>query len=122
MTTILTIPQTTIQSGSGSFSTSNIASAVNGYMITVNEVNWPYTGGQAISFTLEASYDGGNTWQLLMGPENVSDDPIPAQKGHLANQFKIAVGLGPEQGVPRKARISYTFSKALTISGQVDTL
>jgi hypothetical protein len=122
MTTILTIPQTTIQPGSGSFSTSNIASTVNGYMITVNEVNWPYTGGQAISFTLEASYDGGNTWQLLMGPENVSDDPIPAQKGHLANQFKIAVGLGPEQGVPRKARISYTFSKALTISGQVDTL
>lgn len=116
MATLFTIPQTTLSIGAHNFGPHNVAGAIKQYVITLDVGLWPFTGGEAFTYSCESSGDNGVTWQIETSG-GVTDNSIPAKFGNPANQIKIVC---PIRGTgARKVRFQSTWAKSLTISGSI---
>lgn len=115
MTTLITVPQTTIPAGSGSFTSAPnaVPAAASKVTMSFTQVAWPNAGDKAIDYTVDLSLDGGANWQTISFGD-VSDVTV------AGSAFKFGCTL-PFAGTPgRRVRISYNFAKALTVSGSLD--
>lgn len=122
MTTVLVIPSIPLPIGAASATSPAIPTAAQTYVLTINEVGWSYTGGQAMTLAISVSYDNGTIFKPLTS-DAVQDLPIAAFKSFPANQFRVAASMQPEVGgVARLLKLDYVMSKALTISGKIDSI
>lgn len=117
-TTTFTIPQTTLPAGPLVFGPVTVDNTVSQYVLTLNQIGWPFAGDLAFTYSCDVSLDGGVTW-LNPPPSSgdVWDLPVPARHGQPANQFIIACSIPP--GTGRRIRFSATLSKSLTVSGSL---
>ena len=112
MTVVFTVPQTTVPTGPGSFTSNTIASGTTQLKAVLTQVGWPFVGGTAITYTLDYSNDNGTNWKVL-STGNISDT-----SGNVTFGCSL-----PNSGITsRKVRLSYNFAKSLTISGTIEVL
>jgi len=109
MTTVATLPQTTVPAGPGSLTSGLIASTAAQLSAQLVQVAWPLAGDLAIAYTLDYSNDSGATWRTI------SSGDISDKAGNLF----FGCGLYDVGSATRKVRLSYTFAKTLVVSGTV---
>jgi hypothetical protein len=115
---VRTIPQVTLN-GADSVQDA-LPTGAYALELDISEVNWAYTGGDALRYDLSVSFDGGQTWEWQTG-DTITDDPIPASKGNAANTFKITTSLEAERGgVQRIGRLAWQAFKPVKVSGSVN--
>lgn len=115
MTVVATLPQTTINPGSGGATSGLIASDAHELRAVLAQVGWPAAHDKAIDYWLEYSNDSGATWRVL----SLGDIWDYAEPG---NSITMSCGIPNVGSATRKVRLSWTFYKTLTISGTVNAL
>ena len=116
LATVLTIPQTTLSSPTGSVQTNNISSSVSQYVATLDQINWPFAGDLAFFYALDYSNDNGKNWQTL----TIADvwDVPETIRGQSGNKFMVIASVPEVGNNGRRLRFRWFNCKpGITVSG-----
>lgn len=105
-----------LTAGQHDFGPFNVPGSVKQLVLTILQVGWPYEGGEAFTYWLEGSSDGGNTW-IPEASDNVNDAPVPARFTNPANSIRIACSVRGQGS--RKVQLRTNWKKDLTVSASL---
>lgn len=108
--TIHLLPLNTYSAGNYSGSAA-VPVGVKRAAIRLYRDNWPDTGGNIVSFSLDVSFDGGSTWEFLASATAAGGEPNGIES-------KIGVLLKDDQNNQRRVR--GTVQLGTDISTRVD--
>jgi hypothetical protein len=84
---------------------------------TATRQNWPDIGSDVISMTVNISFDGGNTWQLLVGFTARGGDLINPATGMAVTESAVTTSL-PQPNNPNRV-ISSVITTYVTLNSTV---
>jgi hypothetical protein len=127
MTTLATlnIPQVALQPNApGSRVSPRIPAAATSMFITMQQINWPFAGGQGLFVSMLLSLDDGQTFTNLQtfdvddvhqGGETLKDGTVVP-----IDTFIASVPLGGVGNPQRRLQVLYTAKKPITIAGSAE--
>jgi hypothetical protein len=115
MASVRSIPRNVYPAGTYDLPNVIIQNSVTVVGIVVNRFNWPDTGGEVISASLEVSVDGGSTWSPLFSFATKGGVFDYKGKGDVSS-VKIEIPAGTQ----RRLRGSVTLAVSLDLSASME--